>query len=99
MLDFLNKYFAVFSAAILIVSAVVTMAFVFGYLSVFDWTAIWIIEYSDLAKFLLMSIALLAAVLTIITSVGENVYLWLAKKDVYRWRIIWIIIGLWSVLL
>jgi hypothetical protein len=87
MLDSLNKYFAVFSAALLIVSAAITTAFVFAYLSVFDWTAIWIVEYSDLAKFLLMSIALLAGVLTIVTNIGENVYLWLAKKDVSRRKI------------
>jgi hypothetical protein len=99
MLDSLNKYFALLSAALLIISAAVAMAFEFAYLSVFDWTVIWVVEYSDLAKFLLMSIALLAGVLTIVTNIGENVYLWLAQKDVSRRKIVWLIVGLWSVLL
>ena len=58
MLDFLTKYFAVLSAVAVAAGSSFVVIFVFGYLAVFDWNLIWIIEYQDIAKFTLVGVAI-----------------------------------------
>jgi len=93
-----QQVFSPISAALLGLSIVITIAFVFAYLAVFDWTLIWVIEYSDVAKFWLMGVALLAAFLTVVNSVGSNVYLWLQNPKSTQHRIVVVVtIGVWLV--
>ncbi len=61
MFDFLTKNFAVLSAAALGLSSVLVIVFMFGYLQVFDWNLIWIIEYTDMTKFIVITIAIVCS--------------------------------------
>src|SRR4030081_1161660 len=99
MLDLISKHFAVLSAGLVALSAALVTVFVFSYLSVFDWNLIWIIEYSDVAKFFLLAIALLSAFLMLLSVPAENAYLWLAKNDKSRRSLLLVTLGLWSAIL
>jgi hypothetical protein len=66
-LDFVTKHFAVLSVAMAIFGATAAIIFIAAYLRVFDWRAIWIIEYSDVLKIGLLIIALFS---------GFSYYIW-----------------------
>jgi len=61
LIDFLTKNFAVVSAAVLGVGCAAAMTFTFSYLAVFDWTLIWLVEYPDIAKFILIAIGFISS--------------------------------------
>jgi hypothetical protein len=77
MLDFLTKNFAVISAAITGLAACMAMAFLFAYLSVFDWNLIWIVEYTDIIKFCLIGAAILSSSAWFVFGVFDDVYKWI----------------------
>jgi hypothetical protein len=64
-LDFLTKHFLVLSLALALIASGISMLFLAVYLSVFDWSLIWLIEYSDLTKFFLLGAALFLTVVVI----------------------------------
>jgi hypothetical protein len=66
-LDFVTKHFAILSVAMAIFGATAAVIFIAAYLTVFDWRAIWIIEYSDVLKIGLLIIALFS---------GFSYYIW-----------------------
>jgi hypothetical protein len=59
-LEFLSRHLGALTAIATVLSATFAMAFLFSFLSVFDWTLIWIIEYTDIIKFGLISFALVS---------------------------------------
>jgi hypothetical protein len=73
MLDFLTKNFAVVSAAALIFTSVIVMAFVYSYLLVFDWRLMWIIEYADMTKFIILGVAVILSVGVVLGNLGSVV--------------------------
>ncbi len=86
MFDFLTKNFVVLSAVIVASAAAYSMLFLTSYLGVFDWNLVWLIEYSDLAKFGLMAVALISPILVILTNQFDALYKTLVLKDKsYRW--------------
>src|ERR1700753_3661436 len=60
-LDTVTKHFAVISTALTVTAVLSSTVFLYGYLSVFDWRLIWVIEYSDVLKFGLIVLAFLAS--------------------------------------
>ncbi len=60
MLEQLTKHFLVLSAAAAGLSAFLVMIFLTSYLGIFDLSLVWIIEYQDVAKLALLSIALVS---------------------------------------
>jgi len=99
MFEFLQRNFALVSAGLFGVSVTTIVVLVFSYLSVFDWTLIWILEYSDVAKFLLLAIALLFGVLGIVTPLAQNVYLWLANNSKSHRTAFLALLGVWALIL
>jgi hypothetical protein len=66
--DFLAQHFAMVSALALFAAVIAAVVFLSGYLSVFDWRLIWIIEYPDILKFALVVIGLLSSFLYLLQS-------------------------------
>src|SRR5262249_49870380 len=65
-------------------AAVVCSAiFLFGYLSVFDWRLIWIIDYSDILKVGLVAIAVLSSVIIVVLQ-GLQTFLGVARLEEKR---------------
>jgi hypothetical protein len=93
VLELLNKYFAIASASLLGVSAVITIAFVFAYLAIFDWTLIWIIEYADLVKFWLLGIALFMSVFAIVSTLGGIFYVGIIRNPIRHNMVVMIVTG------
>jgi hypothetical protein len=60
VLDFLTKHFWVLSTAITSLLAAVTFLFISSYLSVFDYSLIFIIEYTDILKFTFILLSIVA---------------------------------------
>jgi hypothetical protein len=74
VLDFLTKYFAVLSAAAIAAGSSIVIIFIYGYLGVFDWNLIWIIEYQDITKFTLITIALGITAYQFLGGLGTIIY-------------------------
>jgi hypothetical protein len=66
MLDFITKHFAALSAFAIGVASTTTMLFLSPYLSVFDWSLIWLVEYGDVGKFILIGVGLLGSILAVL---------------------------------
>lgn len=60
-IDFLTKHFAVISATITLAAAAGTTLCLAGYLSAFDSSLIWLVQYTDLIQFVLIAVPTLAA--------------------------------------
>jgi len=63
LLSFISGHFAVFSLLGLMAVVLCSTLFLYGYLSVFDWQLIWIIEYPDILKFGLVALAVIFSVI------------------------------------
>ena len=74
MFDWLTRNFAVVSVGVLVIASSITMLFLFAYLSVFDWTLVWLIEYPDMAKLFLLSAALLSTYLALFLNISQQIY-------------------------
>jgi hypothetical protein len=72
VLKVVTANFAVLSTASLLLGVVCSTLFLFGYLSVFDWTLIWIVEYGDILKFGLVAVAMLSTFVLSIQGVIIN---------------------------
>jgi ABC-type Fe3+-siderophore transport system permease subunit len=71
-MEWLTKNFVVVSAVVVLGAAAASVVFLIGYLSTFDWTLIWLVEYSDLTKLFLIFGALLSLVGAFILSFLNN---------------------------
>jgi len=84
MFDFLTKNFLVLSAMVLAAASTFTMLFLATYLSLFDWSLIWLVEYSDLTKFFLLASALLSFLAILSVQVIPQLDMWMNKNLRYR---------------
>jgi hypothetical protein len=66
VLTFLAGNIASLSAIGVVATVVCSTLFLYGYLSVFDWRLIWIIDYSDIFKIGLVTLAALAGAIVIL---------------------------------
>jgi hypothetical protein len=102
VLDFLTKYFVVLSAGAVAVGSSLVVIFIYGYLAVFDWNLIWIIEYQDITKFTLIAIALGVTVLPTLSVFGstfhsaQRVNAGMSKQLVRILIVSVIALGVWS---
>ena len=89
MLEFLNKYFIVLSATAAVAASVFSMVFLTSYLAVFDWSLVWLIESSDVAKFGLMAVAIVSPLLATLSNNLNAFHGWFAQKQKgYLWVIL-----------
>lgn len=89
MLDFLTRHFLVLSSVVIGVASAISMLFLAAYLAVFDWSLIWLIEYSDLAKLFLIGTALLSSVISTMLNYLYNLLMWLQHQvKNHKWIVI-----------
>jgi prepilin signal peptidase PulO-like enzyme (type II secretory pathway) len=89
VLDFLTKHFLVLSSVVIGVASAISMLFLAAYLAVFDWSLIWLIEYTDLAKLFLIGTALLSSVISMMLNYLYNLLMWLQHQvKNYKWIVI-----------
>jgi len=77
----LSPHFAVVSALSLIIAVFCSTVFLYGYLSVFDWHLIWIIEYADVLKFGLVVVAVVSGFVFYINSITDDVFIWTTENS------------------
>src|SRR5262249_48029730 len=65
--------FASFSAIALVISALCSTAFIYGYLWMFDWQLIWLIEYTDILKIGLVMFAIMSGLLVFVGMYVRNI--------------------------
>lgn len=88
---FVTEHFVVISAACILASSVLTLDFVFAYLANFDWNLIWIIEYPDLTKFVLIGTALTTAVTFSLTNFAAEILSRMRREQRLRGYVGWMI--------
>jgi hypothetical protein len=91
LLTFVAGNFAAFSALGLVAVILCSTIFLYGYLSVFDWRLIWIIEYPDIFKFGLVAIAAISGAIAFIQAVIQNFFTVKKLEGRERWAHIVII--------
>lgn len=62
VIELVSEHFALASTILILTSAICATIFIYGYLRVFDWHLIWFVEYSDLLKAGLISIAFMSGI-------------------------------------
>jgi hypothetical protein len=75
-LEFMTKHFAVLSATITIMSIVGATLCLYFYLSIFDASLIWLVQYSDILQFSLISLAVVSSVVWIAEAYLSDTYKW-----------------------
>ena len=68
VLDFLTKHFLVLSTVITSLLTAIIFIFIASYLSVFDKNIIWIIEYTDIIKFIFITLGIASGLVTFVYS-------------------------------
>jgi hypothetical protein len=72
-LGIVSQHFAVVSTFAVIVGIFCSTVFLYGYIRVFDWHLIWIIEYGDVLKFGLVAVAFISGFFYWIQGVADDV--------------------------
>jgi NADH:ubiquinone oxidoreductase subunit 6 (subunit J) len=94
MLDYLTRYFVGLSAIVVVAAAAVSMLFLTAYLTVFDWNLVWLVEYSDLAKFGLMAVAIISPLLAMLGNQLDAFYKWVALKQKEYRKLVWFLVAI-----
>lgn len=76
LLAFATEHFLVLSAVLLVAAVAAGTFFLAGYLSVFDWRLIWVIEYADILKVGLVGLAAVAGLIGALAPLLHHLYLW-----------------------
>lgn len=71
VLEFCTKHFLVLSTVITSLLTSITFIFIVSYLSVFDFSIIWIIEYTDIVKFVFIALGLVAGLVLFIFQISR----------------------------
>lgn len=79
-MEYFSKHFAVISVVSTLWSAGLVLAFFVGYLSVFDSSLIWLVEYQDLLKFGVVTFSIVAASIAILANVYHGITQWSDNK-------------------
>lgn len=90
-IEYMTKHFAVLSVMTTVVGATLSIIFISAYLRVFDWRLIWIIEYPDILKVSLVTIAILSSFSWYIYS-SANEAINFATKNSRIWLILYAVI-------
>src|SRR4051812_36071906 len=72
MIEFTTKHFAVLSTVVTAAAVVAVTVFLTAYLAVFDWSLVWLVEYSDIAKFGLIALAFLSGSIYFINMYADD---------------------------
>ncbi len=89
MFDFATKHFLVLSSSLIIASAALSMVTLAAYLTVFDGNLIWLVEYSDLTKLMLIGFALVSSIAVVFIYQIQDAYTWLVKgSKPWKWTLI-----------
>jgi hypothetical protein len=73
-MDYITKNFLVISSIVTILAPSITIILLYSYLSVFNSSLIWVIEYSDVIKLSLLCIVIIASLTGVLLSCGILVY-------------------------
>jgi hypothetical protein len=73
-MEWVTTNFAALSAVLVLGAATASVVSVLSYLSVFDWTLIWLLEYSDLTKLFPILGSLLGSLIISISGILNLVY-------------------------
>jgi hypothetical protein len=73
VLQFTKEYFVPLSALAIVSGIVLATVYLYGYLSVFDWHLIWVVQYPDVLGFALIAVGVIAGFATLIPALVENV--------------------------
>jgi hypothetical protein len=84
-LKLITENFAVLSSSTLVLAVLCATVFLYGYLAVFDWHLIWIVEYSDILKFGLVAVAIISGSVLIIQQLFNYVMIVMEKQGKARW--------------
>jgi hypothetical protein len=71
LLDFLTKHFLVLSTVITSLLTALTFIFIVSYVSVFDFSIVWIIEYSDILKFIFIALGITSGLVSLLFSISK----------------------------
>ncbi len=85
ILAVVTEHFLLFSALAIIGAVVFGTLFLGGYLGVFDWRLIWIIDYPDILKAGLVGTAAAASLVGIIGPVLESAYRMATERGASAW--------------
>lgn len=85
-----NNNFAVASALATAITVSILLIFLQAYLAIFDWTLIWYLEYPDILKLLLVTVALVASVFAPAFNLMEAIFNALSSGT-WKARLFWII--------
>src|SRR5215470_1886968 len=83
-LEWLTKNFVLVSAVLVIGAATASAVALAAYLSVFDWTLIWLVDYSDLTKLFILFSAFIGSFGVIILSLWQGYFLRRSGRFLYR---------------
>jgi hypothetical protein len=61
IIEFASKHFILVSALTIVGGVLCATIFLYGYLLIFDWRLIWIIEYTDVLKVGLVAVAIVSS--------------------------------------
>src|SRR5260370_13953788 len=89
LLTVIAENVASFSAVGLIASVVFSTLFLYAYLSVFDWRLIWIVDYSDIFKVALVTLAVLSSAIILLLGTLQTFLSVANLKEKARKQQIW----------
>jgi hypothetical protein len=96
--DLVLNNFAVVSAAATVLVACIVMAFLYAYLSIFDESLIWLIEYTDIIKFCLVGVAIISGIVFTPFTLFDVIRKWSRISQNRRRFIAWITV-IWIVII
>ena len=80
-----SSNFALFSAALIILSVFCATVFLYAYVRVFDWRLIWLVEYTDILKVGLIAIAFFSGFYIFVFVVVHDAFKTVVAKDDPAW--------------
>jgi hypothetical protein len=94
ILQWLKEYFIVVSAIAIVLGIALATVFLYGYLKVFDWRLIWIVQYPDILTFALIAVALVGSSGSVCASILQIAFYTGFAKGVPLWGFIFALIGI-----
>jgi hypothetical protein len=86
MLEQIGKNIAALTAIATAAIAMIGTIFIASYLTIFDWSLVWLIEYSDIAKIGILGVALASGSAVLIYNFVDVIYDWMTTHDrMYKW--------------
>jgi hypothetical protein len=96
--QFVKENIVAISAIALVAGVVWATVFLYGYLKVFDWRLLWIVQYPDILGFALIAVALIGGSATLVAVSIDSLFLSGVMKGSPNWKYIFGWIGTYAVL-